>query len=200
MDWISENSAIIQAGMSAITALIWLVYLHAILSGYRRQRRANILITATGHGLDARCFIANLGLEPIHILGVIVKSELDGEERQVDIPEIMGSSDDESPHLKSIPHGPLTSGNYTDIGPFRKLCGLDRSASGANAPHEGTITVLVIGTTAADSFLAGAKRDFLVVPAEQGAPYLRADSPQTRQIRSRSGRRQLEDELACYSR
>lgn len=200
VEWFNQHTGLIQAVMSATTAIIWLVYLHAILSGYRRQRRATIIITATGHGLNARCFVANLGLEPVNVLGVVIDSELDGVKRRTDIAELNGSAEDSTQISKSIPHGPLTSGAYADIGTFKQLCGLTRPSDDHPRPNEGEIIVTVIATTAADSYLAGAKRTFFIEAADEGGPpYLRADSAQTKQIRSRSGRRQLESALGCYN-
>ena len=40
-DWLSENAGIIQVAVAAITALVWLVYLHILVSGLRRQRRTD---------------------------------------------------------------------------------------------------------------------------------------------------------------
>ena len=72
-DWISENSGLVQAGMAAVTALVWMVYLHIIVSGLRRQRRTEILIQLGGaRNLSARILVSNLGFEPIYVLEIML--------------------------------------------------------------------------------------------------------------------------------
>ena len=72
-DWISENSGLVQAGMAAVTALVWMVYLHIIVSGLRRPRRTEILIQLGGaRNLSARILVSNLGFEPIYVLEIML--------------------------------------------------------------------------------------------------------------------------------
>ena len=62
ISWISQNSDWLQVVLNASMVIVWLVYLQVFLSGFRRQRRSDILITlGAGAGLNARCFVAIWG-------------------------------------------------------------------------------------------------------------------------------------------
>ncbi len=68
-DWVSQNSSVIQSFVSTITALVWVIYLQLLLTGFRRQQRTEILINLGGSkSTRARVIVSNLGFEPIYIL------------------------------------------------------------------------------------------------------------------------------------
>lgn len=46
--WLNEHGALLQAAVGIVTALVWVIYLHIFVSGQKRQRRNEILITVAG--------------------------------------------------------------------------------------------------------------------------------------------------------
>ena len=80
IEWMSNHAQLLGVAVSAVTAVIWVIYLQLLVSSMRRQRRTNVEITRAGEpGEDAKCLVSNMGAEPVYIKSVIVDVVADGE-------------------------------------------------------------------------------------------------------------------------
>lgn len=197
-DWISENSGLVQAGMAAVTALVWMVYLHIIVSGLRRQRRTEILIQLGGaRNLSARILVSNLGFEPIYVLEIMLTVWTAIGERMSSVADRteIAQGQHATPREATL-QGPLKSGDHVDIGSVLDL--LDRARHRSfDALEPGDIReveVTVAAITAADSRIAAAARRF-AMKGEGDDMSLCPQNLYARQIRSRWRRRQIEAKL-----
>lgn len=198
MEWISTNSAALQVVLGAATAVIWILYLQLLLSNIMRQRRPKILIRiGAGVDLDARCFVCNLGFEPIYIMDLTLTLSRGEEKRTAFITDRSEMSrEDLTAPTAATNQGPLGSGEYFDVGSFGGL--LERAGRFFGEeidPDQLTaFEVMVIATTAASTTLVAAYRDFTV----QGTGEHRRLLPNivdTVQVRSPLARRRIKREL-----
>ena len=197
-DWVSENSNLIQAGMAAVTALVWMIYLHIIVSGLRRQRRTEILIhTGGARDLDARVLVSNLGFEPIYVLEIILTVWTSAGERLSSVADRTEIARDQhqTPREATL-QGPLKSGDSVDIGSVLDLLDRARHDGFENLEQDDIreVGILVAAITAADSNIAAASRRFVMrrEGGEGGSPSLCPRHLHARQIRSRRQRRRIE--------
>lgn len=164
LGWIEAHSSALQVLTGAITVLIWIVYLQLFLMSYLRQRRPEILIgIGAGVGFETRCFVANLGHEPIYVMDMTLTLCSDGHEESAFITDRseMSRKDLTDPR-GATNQGPLKSGDYYDIGSFQDLVGraeraLDRAIDRDSIE---TLQVMVIANTAASASIVAAYRVF----------------------------------------
>ncbi|WP_128253706.1 hypothetical protein [Falsirhodobacter deserti] len=206
METLIDYAPLISAAMTGVTALIWVVYLNVFLASYRRQHKPSILITAGGgKGMNAHCFVTNLGLEPVFILDVILDLTLDdGTVIRAIIPErnekLTDNNDlpDDIDARGATNMGPLASAGEKDIGRFRTL--IDRARAENTDVHDDMMihcmTITVVTVTAAAAELHGASRQYVTIRDDGGEiRHLRPTEVTARQIGSFFGRRYLEKEL-----
>ncbi|TJZ91922.1 hypothetical protein FA743_08865 [Paracoccus gahaiensis] len=197
-EWISENSGLVQAGMAAVTALIWVIYLHILVLGMRRQRRTEILIHLGGaRDLSARILVSNLGLEPLYVLEIMLTVWTADGERMSSVADRTEIAKDqhESPRQATL-QGALKSGDHVDIGSVTDLLDRARHQSfdqiePADIRH---LQVTVAAITAADSHIAAARRRF-AMRREGETLSLRPVNLAAQQIRSRRQRRKIETQM-----
>ena len=197
-EWITSNSTLLQVVLNALMVVIWVVYLQVFLFSFMRHRRPEILITlGAGIGLKTRCFVTNLGLEPIYILDIVVEFETtEGQHRAIVTDRTELSDQELNDPSQATNQGPLRSGNFMDIGSFETL--VNRACSPtyqlrADVDVE-TVEILVIAATAAKWSLIGAARTYKVI-SEDDRILLRPTSVTARQIYSFAGQRRLRREL-----
>ncbi|CAM3558507.1 hypothetical protein PANO111632_21415 [Paracoccus nototheniae] len=197
-DWVSDNSGLVQAAMAAVTAMVWVVYLHILVLGMRRQRRTEILIHLGGaRDLSARILVSNLGLEPLYVLEIMLTVWTEAGQRISSVADRTEIARDqhESPREATL-QGALKSGDHVDIGSVTDL--LDRARHHSfDAIEPGDIRhleITVAAITAADSSIAAATRRFQM--RGQGDDLsLRPLNLAARQIRSRRQRRKIEAQM-----
>ena len=197
--WIETHSSALQVVVGLTTALVWVIYLHILVSGLRRQRRSEILITLGGkRDMSGRVMVSNLGFEPIYILDILLKLSADLREETVSVAE-RGKQDErgQDPSDKSTLQTPLKTGDMIDIGEIATL--LDRARAGSSgSPVEVTLSridITVVAVTAATSSIVAAQRSFDVEQRGDGPDRLRPHSLYARQIRSRRERRRIEQDM-----
>ena len=194
MQWLIDNANVVQAVASCVMLLIWGLYLQLFYRSYRRQRQSELLITeGPGVGTRAHCFIANLGLEPVFILGVFVEVNEQGRFHRVDVTDrrdIDSDSDPEPAHTTR--QGPLASGGSKSIGTFANLLGSDRFNADKYRHVEDDVVfdMTVVAASAANAGLVGASRRF-VVRASGEEPTIKAATARSVQIRSGWRQRRL---------
>lgn len=196
--WIEENSGLVQAAMSAITALVWMIYLHIIVSGLRRQRRTEILIHLGGaRDLSGRILVSNLGFEPIYVLEIMLSVWTEQGERMSSVADrteiAMGQH--KTPREATL-QGPLKSGESVDIGGVMDLVDRARHSSfdDIDANDIRRIEITVAAVTAADSAIAAASRLFKI-KRDGEKIQLCPTTLNTLQVRSRRRRRRIESQL-----
>ena len=198
MDWLSSHSAALGVIVNTAMLIVWIVYLNIFLVSYLRQRRQCILITqGAGTGLSARCFVSNLGLEPIYIVDVLVT--LTGPELQHTINVTdrihLEDKDLENPR-EATNQGPMRTGDHSNIGEFAKLVDRAMVAAPENFHLEtvNSVSVTVVAATAARGSLIGARRTY-ALECHDGERLLRARTVMAKQITGRAGRRALQRDL-----
>ncbi|MGR3821839.1 MAG: hypothetical protein ACU0A5_04600 [Salipiger marinus] len=191
-EWLSTHSDALQVMLSGLTALIWIVYLQVFLVSFRRQRRPEIIISlGAGAGTKASWFVANLGLEPVFIVDVLVRLETEDGITEAVVTDRTEMNDRElSNPSEATNQGPLASGAFMSIGTLDTL--LHRSASQPIPVSDlKSVTIVVAASMAARWSLVGASRQYRLSFDEEGAPTILATKIDTDQIRSRAGRRAL---------
>jgi len=197
-NWVSENSGIVQAGMAAVTALVWMVYLHILVSGLRRQRRTEILIHLGGaRDLSARILVSNLGFEPVYVLEIMLSVMTAQGERISSVADRteIAREQHNTPREATL-QGPLKSGDSVDIGSVTNLLDRARHDSFENVEPEDIreVEVTVAALTAADSRIAAATRRFTMKHSGKNI-CLVPKNLYAKQIRSNWRRRQIEQRL-----
>ncbi|MAM38606.1 MAG: hypothetical protein CL949_08910 [Erythrobacter sp.] len=197
--WIETHTSALQVVVGLTTALVWVIYLHILVSGLRRQRRSEILITLAGkRDMSGRVMVSNLGFEPIYILDILLRLSADHREDTVSVAE-RGKQDErgEDPSDKPTLQTPLKTGDLVDIGEIATL--LDRAGRGFSdspvADALSRIDITVVAVTAATSSIVAAQRSFDVEQGGDGPDRLRPQSLYARQIRSRRERRSIEQDM-----
>ncbi|PJK28949.1 hypothetical protein [Minwuia thermotolerans] len=197
LDWLQANSTVIQLVFTAAMVAVWVLYLQIFLTSIRRQKRPNIVISCgAGSGMDARILVSNLGFEPIFIVDVIMTVWTSEQEHRT----VVTDRSELSPEQLARPteatnQGPLKTGEYTDMGSFREF--VERVRQSDHVDLDGKVEgmdIKVIGTTAAQSRLIAAEREFALT-GEGRDERLRPTRVVTTQVRSGRGRRRLRREL-----
>ncbi|MFD1913080.1 hypothetical protein [Halodurantibacterium flavum] len=203
MNWIADNAGWISPLASVLTLLVWVVYLQLFLMTYLRQRRTEILISiGAGRGLGARCFVANLGMEPIYISDILLTVGAGDQQHRAAVTECNEvPREDLNTPASATNQGPLRAAQSHDIGAFDTLIARARNATGAPLAESDLreLRVLVIGWTASTATLVAAERSFDIVAdtsTPNGAPRVRPNDLRTHQIRSFFVRRRLQREMA----
>ena len=71
--WINDNAQALSFFASLGTLAVWLFYAHLLYAGFRRQRKARILINqGWGQQIDSVCLISNMSQEPIYIHSLVM--------------------------------------------------------------------------------------------------------------------------------
>lgn len=198
IDWMSQNSAALQVVLSALTAVIWMVYLQLILSGMLRTRHSRILINrSAGLGEQARCFISNMGAEPIYLISVIADLEIDGEVRTALVTdrEEMRREDLHTPS-EATTQGPVASGGFVDIGSFGNV--MWRALHRLDLPAEtdvARLTLVVAANSGHSALIVAGRRSFCVGHGPEGRAFV-PEQVSTEQIRSWWKRRRLRARLS----
>ena len=205
LEWLNNHGTLLQATVGLITALVWIVYLQLFLFSFLRQRRPEILISrGAGVGFEARCFIANLSLEPIYISQLLMSVDTaDNGTLHAAITDREAMSDDQIRDPKQATNqGPVRSGDSFDAGCFADMA---RRVLKANGCDEETsvksFELTVVAQHAASSAFIGARRKYVTIK-QDGREELAPTTLVTRQIRHIFGRwrlrRRLKRDLAWY--
>lgn len=200
--WIEQHSAAAQVIVGAVSALVWIVYLQLLLSNFARQRRSQIVINrGVGSGFDARCFIANLGFEPIYVLELILEIEGGGERHSSIITDRRAMTDRELNDPRAAANqGPIKSGEGFDAGSFDDLAAKVRAARNLPDDHPvEAVELTVVAVSAASAAPVAACRKYRVEQTRYGSR-LNAETVGARQVRSLRARRRLKRRLKEHLR
>ena len=154
MQWLADHSAALSVALNAAMLVVWISYLNIFLFSFLRQRRQLVTITqGAGAALNAKCFVSNLGLEPIYIAEVVIDLLVAGERCQAVVTDRTLMSDQELQDPREATNqGPLQSGHHSSIGEFGDLIrrGLSSSECKGTLDEVSEVTVTVVTATAAN--------------------------------------------------
>ena len=166
--------------------VVWVTYLQLFAFSFFRQTRPKILINkAGGNTLGAHCIVCNMSTDPIYVTNIILTLQKDSEEWScsiTDIENVLEQADDAS--TKDITfQGTLKSGEFFDLGNFRKL--FKQAVKRSDAPNnlaqdDFNINVMIIAVYGSERLSIAATRDFYCNDEHT----IKAQTLETRQIRS----------------
>ena len=184
LHWLQENTAFVSMVTGIVTALIWLVYLQLLFTSQRRQKRAILSIDrGAGHGMNGRIILTNLGFEPVYVTDILAVLHKGGEAFSANITERDEVSyDDLDTPLSATLQGPLSSGEYRDLGAIQNIFERIRVQEGmADLSELDRFELMVL---ARRERATGARRTYRIV-YHDGEPYLDADTMDTRRLAPR---------------
>ncbi|WP_370159320.1 hypothetical protein [Limimaricola soesokkakensis] len=195
MQWLADHSAALSVVLSAAMLVVWISYLNIFLFSFLRQRRQFITITqGAGAALKAKCFVSNLGLEPIYIVEVVIDLIVEGEQCQAVVTDRTLMSDQELQDSREATNqGPLQSGHHSSIGEFEDLIRRGLSAGDSKRKIE-DVSDVTIPVVAAKGAVTGARRAFVVEGSGEDR-ILHGRTLMAEQITGRAASRKLRRDL-----
>ncbi|WP_334061055.1 hypothetical protein [Limimaricola cinnabarinus] len=198
MQWLADHSAALSVALNAAMLVVWISYLNIFLFSFLRQRRQLVTITqGAGAALNAKCFVSNLGLEPIYIAEVVIDLLVAGERCQAVVTDRTLMSDQELQDPREATNqGPLQSGHHSSIGEFGDLIrrGLSSSECKGTLDEVSEVTVTVVTATAAKGAVTGARRAFVIEGSGEDR-ILHGRTLMAEQITGRAASRKLRRDL-----
>ena len=195
LQWIEAHAPALQVAVGALTLLVWLGYFQLLLTSLRHQRRPCLLInTGAGRGIRQRCFVSNLGMEPVYLMDLVIRVEAAGRTEVAAITDPDPDSDDTPRDAANATNqGPLDSGAMRDLGTFETLIARAvREVGGLAVEDVQRLDLVAVYAVAAQARIGAAKRGFRIEAGEDGAAArLLPDSVRVRQVRGWWRRRQL---------
>lgn len=192
IEWIQENQAVVNVGISIATLLVWVIYAQLLYFGFRRQRTPRMLINrGRKKDLDALCIISNMSQEAIYVEYILATLEtsrgtviMDVTDFEQDPTEEREDEEGNSKRVSVIPpdlrentrQGPLLSGEFMHIGTFNEV--VKRLAREAGIPMRGNrpdadielvcLTVELIALYGPEPRPVSASRSFYIKMNETG--------------------------------
>lgn len=197
MAWLLEYSPVLSLGASLLMLVVWIVYLNLFWLSYRRQLRANVVISrGAGAGLDSLCIVGNMSAEPIFVEGVIIIAEANGQRWARAITDFSEIRRRSGATLSPEREGPMKSGDYITLGTFRELVRLAEPDCGHDGKSLslGAIEVWIVADFSSEHDLVFARRRFLV-GRRQDRVVFRPAGLETRRITRARERREVEEIL-----
>ncbi len=197
-NWIAESSEPLNVLLNGAMLVVWALYFQLLLNGYRRSRSSKILINrANGHSLDTKCVVTNMSTEAVYIEGIIVEtfSKNDEESLTCSLTDRGGSINPyETSEEEDGYQGPLGSGKSVALGSYRKIIEHALRQGEWDISHLHRLTLTVVATYGPEDRPVAAQREYHLVE-RAGRHVLCSDTVTTRQIRSVSERRKIEQQI-----
>jgi hypothetical protein len=198
MQWLADHNTALSVVLNAAMLVVWISYLNIFLFSFLRQRRQLVTITqGAGAALNAKCFVSNLGLEPIYIAEVVIDLVVAGEQCQAVVTDRTLMSDQELQDPREATNqGPLQSGHHSSIGEFGDLIrrGLSASKCEGRLEDVSDVTITVVAATAAKGAVTGARRAFVIEGSGEDR-ILHGRTLMAEQITGRAASRKLRRDL-----
>jgi|HigsolmetaAR204D_1030405.scaffolds.fasta_scaffold03070_3 hypothetical protein len=202
LQWVAQNSELVNALTGVGTLLVWVVYLQVFVSSYRRQLRATLLITrGAGEGLEGRCFLSNMSSGSVFVQSVLVTLETADKTLICPVTDVLDLDGDapDDPRQRTR-QGPLASGETRDIGSFGDLIRHTLHTT-SDGPEPGirqakirVVMIEIVGIYGSEDLPIGARRRFALLE-DDGRLRFQGEGLQTKQLRSRRQRRRLVTDL-----
>ena len=202
LDWIGDNAGALNVFINLGMLGIWIVYLQVFLLGYRRNTMPKIVISRNGsNSFNSWCLVSNMSSKAIFIESIIASLETENGRRDLPVTDLTDLGDDgPSNPLHRTYQGTLQPGEYTNIGSFDELLrrGLNQAGEDERILDDldtaVTARIQVFADYASEDLLIGAERSF-DASYEDGRWSLRARRVETKQIRSRRERQEIQNRL-----
>jgi len=144
--WVSSNAAALSAVASFMTLLVWMFYAQLLFMGFRRQRRARVLINqGIGNALDSGCLVTNMSHEPVYIQCLLITLHEPDDSHTCSITDLDRSHahTDNACEERLTRQGPLLAGHFMFIGSFESL--ISQAAKENGLIHEDHSTLDALG-------------------------------------------------------
>ncbi len=198
LDWLSTHSSIINTILNGLMTLVWVIYLHLLVSGMQRQRRTNIYINRSAdRGDKAECVVTNLGAETVYLIDVIADLTIDGKVRSTIVTdrEELGE-DDVSSMLERSNQVPLGRGESRDIGNFRTLVWRAINRLGMeDCGDRITGLKLIVVVAGHENRIAAAEKEYYVLTGSDGCHRYIPKGLMPRQLHSKRTRRLIQQRM-----
>lgn len=191
--WFIDNAAVVSALSSLAMLGVWLLYLQLFYSSYRHRLRPKILITrGGGHTVKSRCILTNMSPEIVYIEAIILRLAFGDREVLCSLSDIDRVGRQGVDQRSELFQGPISSGEYLDLGSFKDLIVTAMQEVDVEAAIEDlrALTVTAVGSYTWHDQLAAAERHF-TVRLEDGKRLLDPDHLTARQIRSRREKQKI---------
>ncbi len=186
--WLHDNTAFVSMLTGIVTAMIWLVYLQLLVTGQRHQRRPVLTIDrGAGRGMDGRIILTNLGFEVVYVTDIIALLHKGAEQFSANITDRDEVAyDDLNSPLEATLQGPLSTGEFRDLGSVRNI--FDRIRSQGNMADLDNLDRFELVVLARRERGTGAHRSYRIL-YDEDMPYLDTDMMDTKRL----PRRRVED-------
>lgn len=159
---------------SALTVVIWIIYLQLFFWQYRRNSRPYLVFHhAHNDNPDALCMLVNMGEKAVHVQCVqAVLCLRNGEQRSMTITDFNRINPDNELIQQKIRQGPVSAGGYLLLGTFREIMlgsGTDEKNTNWSIDDVEELELRVAVIHGPSKFPVGARRSFTV----SSQPHLR---------------------------
>lgn len=197
LDWLNQNSQLINVAINAGMLCVWLLYAHLLLSSYRRQRRPRVLINQIkGCDLDSELLLCNMSEESIFIQGLLAVVEADNGSattRALTDVEVHNDEDHAGETRRVTTQGPLAAGSYMRLGSFQQLMGyIEPQAS--DISHWKVLELRLIFIYGSEDHPLGARRRF-ALENKNSVINVVPESMDSQRLTSRRQRKQVQQWL-----
>lgn len=185
--WLLDHYGVVSAIASVATLGVWVLYLQLFYRSYKHQLEPKIMITrGGGHSFRSRCILTNMSPEVVFIQAVMVRLTFEDAEVTCSLSDIERVLRQGMDKRSEFFQGPLSSGEYLDLGPFEELAEAAMQNCDGQSATDGLkeMSVTAVGTYTWHDKLVAAERSFKL-GTERGQRHLHAERFTARQIRSR---------------
>lgn len=208
-NWLTQNAQLLNVIINLGMLLIWGIYLQLLLNNFRRQRHSKLIINrGRGKGIDALCIISNMSQEPVFIEAIIGILETSEGTYVYDVTDFTDENQKDWDEQQKDPselrlvtrQGPLSQGQYVQIGSFRQLmrgvANYHRLAVDSSClPTDGLVfksfELRLLGLYGPEDEPVGARRCFKIEEADDGKHILVPETAVTIQLSSRRDRLEI---------
>lgn len=191
LDWLKDNSQVINILVNSGMLLVWIFYAQLLLSSYRRQRRPQVLINQTkGNDFGSEIMVSNMSEQSVFIEGVVAVVETPEDTFSRQVTDVTVDDEDEPEQTRrATSQGPLPPGASMRLGTFRRLARWI-TADSDSIDRWGIIEIRLIFRYGSEDHPIGVWRRFRLDDGEDGCR-IRPDTLVTRRSSGWRGRRQV---------
>lgn len=198
--WIQQHSTTLSFFTGLGTLSIWLMFAQLFWLGFKRQRRARIVISqGWGEQWDSVCLLANMSYEPIfvqHIMLTLCINDTEYHSAITNFEEVQPYDSENRPE-EVTRQGPMHTGSLMKLGTFREL--IQRGAKHIGLTDQDYIPidelqptsckVTVIANYGPSGKVIGAQREFQI--EGENHELLRPLSLATQRMETRAARKRM---------
>ncbi len=208
-EWVLANASFFSGVGTVAMAIIWAVYLQLIVHNFLSGKKPELIINrCNGHDFNAHCMLSNMSDGKAFIESIIIRLRSSDHAYYADVTDISsreGLEGDliEPEKLRYVTRqGPINPGECIDAGRFGMLIErvatlngltLNDACQPADEQPFTHFEILAISIYGRQRQPVGASRSFNIGRDQHGEYYLAPEKPMTRQLVSRSKRKEIEE-------